>query len=56
MERMRDASLSPAIRSLLTGPQVTLAVVSLASLAKPGGVLDDLVAEGFDVRGPRWKR
>ena len=56
MERMRDASLSPAIRSLLTGPQVTLAVVSLDSLAKPGGVLDDLVAEGFDVRGPRWKR
>jgi len=56
MERMRDASLSPAIRSILTGPQVTLAVVSLDSLAKPGGVLDDLVADGFDVRGPRWKR
>jgi len=56
MEQAREASLGPAIRGLMTGPQVTLAVVSLDSLARPGGVLDGLVAAGFDVRGPHWKR
>lgn len=55
-DEIREATLSPTMRSLLARPQVTLAVVSLDSLAKPGGVLDDLVAAGFDVRGPRWKR
>ena len=55
-KRTREAALSPAIRDLMTGPQVTLAVVSLDSLAEPGGVLDDLVAAGFDVEGPRWRR
>ena len=48
--------LGPQVRRLLGEPQVTLAVVSLHSLATPGGVLDDLKAAGFDVRGPRWKR
>lgn len=56
LEQVRDASLSPAIRGLMGSPQTTLAVVSLDSLAEPGGVLDDLVAAGFDVSGPRWKR
>ena len=56
MEQARDASLTPAIRSQLAGSQTTLAVVSLDMLAKPGGILDDLAAAGFDVRGPRWKR
>ncbi|HZF42947.1 MAG TPA: TraB/GumN family protein [Sphingomonadaceae bacterium] len=51
-----EARLSPAVRSLMNKPEVTLAVVSLDSLAERGGVLDDLVAAGFDVRGPRWKR
>lgn len=51
-----EARLSPAVRTLMNKPEVTLAVVSLDSLAEPGGVLDDLVAAGFDVRGPRWKR
>lgn len=56
MERVREASLSPDIRNLMTSPQVTLAVVSLDSLAGPGGVLDGLAAAGFDIQGPRWKR
>lgn len=56
MEQVREASLSPAIRDLMGGSQVTLAVLTLETLAKPGGVLDDLAAAGFDVRGPRWKR
>lgn len=56
MEQVREASLSPAIRGLMNASQITLAVLLLDSLAKPGGVLDDLVAAGFDVRGPDWKR
>jgi hypothetical protein len=40
---------------LLAQPQLTVAVVELGSLARPGGVLDSLAAAGFDVRGPRWK-
>lgn len=52
----RDASLTPTIRSLLNAPQSTVVILSIDSLARPGGVLDDLVAAGFDVRGPRWKR
>ena len=47
--------LGPQVRGLLAEPQVTLAVVSLHALARPGGVLDELKAAGFDVRGPRWK-
>jgi len=38
---------------LLGKTQVTLAVVSLDTLVTPGGVLDDLVAAGFNVTGPR---
>ncbi len=56
MEQERDASLGPAIRNLLGGSQPALAIVSLDTLASPGGVLDNLVAAGFDVRGPRWRR
>jgi len=47
--------LGPQVRRLLAEPQVTLAVVPLYSLARPGGVLDELKAAGLDVRGPRWK-
>lgn len=52
----REDSTTPTIRSLLSAPQTTLVVLSIDSLARPGGVLDDLVAAGLDVRGPRWKR
>jgi uncharacterized protein YbaP (TraB family) len=34
---------------------VTLAVVPLRVLAEDGGVLDQLDARGFDIRGPVWK-
>lgn len=54
-ETAREKGLSGGVRALLGQPQVTIAVISLDSLASRGGVLDDLVAAGFDVRGPRWK-
>ena len=56
IEAKWEASHSSTVRGLLNRPQVTVAVMSLNSLGKPGGVLDDLVAAGFEVRGPRWKR
>jgi uncharacterized protein YbaP (TraB family) len=54
-EAARAASLRPTVRALMTRSEVTLAVLSLDSLAEPGGILDDLVAAGFDVSGPRWR-
>lgn len=54
-ETARERGLTGGVRALLGQPQVTIAVISLDSLASRGGVLDDLVAAGFDVRGPRWK-
>lgn len=50
-----EASLRPTVRGLMAKPEVTLAVLSLDSLAEPGGILDDLVAAGFEVSGPRWR-
>jgi hypothetical protein len=50
------ADLRPQIRQLMSQPQLTVAVVSLGSLAERGGVLDDLSAAGFEVQGPRWRR
>lgn len=51
-----SADLRPQIRALMSQPQLTVAVVSLGSLAQRGGVLDDLSAAGFEVQGPSWKR
>jgi len=54
-------SLTPAsdlrsqIRGLMSQPQLTVAVVNLRSLARPGGVLDSLAAAGFKISGPAWK-
>lgn len=45
-----------AISGALDQPGVTLAVAPLRLLAEPGGVLDGLEAQGFEVRGPDWKR
>lgn len=53
-DRQLSAALQPTMRRLLAEPQSTVAVMSLHALARPGGVLDDLKAAGFDVRGPRW--
>ena len=33
----------------------TLAVAPLRLLAEPGGVLDRLQADGFEIVGPEWK-
>jgi hypothetical protein len=48
--------LSLQTKRLLAEPQLTVAVVDVRSLARPGGVLDDLAAAGFQVQGPPWKR
>ncbi|HEX8401240.1 MAG TPA: TraB/GumN family protein [Allosphingosinicella sp.] len=50
------ADLRGQMRELMGQPKVTVAVVDLHSLATRGGVLDDLSAAGFDIRGPRWTR
>jgi len=44
-----------AIEDALNQPGTTLAVAPLRLLAEPGGVLDGLEAQGFEVRGPDWK-
>ena len=44
-----------ATQTALAQPGVTMGVASLRILAEPGGVLDQLEAEGLDVRGPDWK-
>jgi len=54
-DAQRDAALGGTVRALLGRPQTTVAVISLDALAARGGVLDDLVSAGFDVRGPKWK-
>lgn len=43
------------IRGLLDGDQVTVAVLSLRTLAESGGILDGLQAAGLDIQGPAWK-
>ncbi len=58
-----DPEIAPLVReqwreatqAALTQPGVTMGVASLRILAEPGGVLDQLAAEGLDVRGPDWK-
>jgi hypothetical protein len=49
------AELIGEMKQLLAEPQVTVAVLTLRSLAEPGGVLDGLEAAGFDIQGPVWK-
>ena len=49
------AELTEEMKLLLSEPQVTVAVLTLRSLAEPGGVLDGLQAAGFDIQGPVWK-
>ncbi len=55
LDNIPRADLRVLTRSLLAQPQLTVAVVELDTLARPGGVLDSLDRAGFDVRGPRWK-
>lgn len=59
-----DAEIGPQLRAqwltalsgALDQSGVTLAVAPLRLLAEPGGVLDGLEAQGFEVQGPEWKR
>ncbi|HLL31894.1 MAG TPA: TraB/GumN family protein [Allosphingosinicella sp.] len=50
-----DSELLPQMKRLLAEPQVTMAVLSLRTLADRGGILDGLEAAGFDIQGPAWK-
>lgn len=44
-----------ALSDAFEQPGVTLAVAPLRLLAEPGGVLDGLEADGFDIVGPEWR-
>jgi len=44
-----------ATQTALAQPGVTMGVANLRILAEPGGVLDQLEAQGLDVIGPAWK-
>jgi hypothetical protein len=44
-----------ALSQAVEQPGVTLAVAPLRLLAEPGGVLDSLEADGFDIVGPEWR-
>ena len=44
-----------AIETAMVSPGVTMGVAPIRLLADEGGVLDGLVARGFEVVGPEWK-
>ena len=44
-----------AIETAMISPGVTMGVAPIRLLADEGGVLDGLVAQGFEVVGPEWK-
>ncbi|MDQ3144509.1 MAG: TraB/GumN family protein [Pseudomonadota bacterium] len=66
-EQVQESCLPPAfsahkpqdlrseMHNLLRQKPLTVAVVELKTLARPGGILDNLQAAGYDIRGPRWK-
>jgi uncharacterized protein YbaP (TraB family) len=49
------ANRTGEMKQLLAQPEVTVAVLTLRSLAESGGVLDGLAVAGFDIQGPAWK-
>jgi hypothetical protein len=51
----RETGLLDQMKQLLAEPQVTMAVLSLRTLAERGGILDGLESAGFDIQGPAWK-
>ncbi len=51
----REVGLLQQMKQLLAEPQVTVAVLSLRTLAEKDGLLDGLEAAGFDIQGPSWK-
>jgi uncharacterized protein YbaP (TraB family) len=50
-----SSELIGEMKQMLAEPQVTMAVLTLRSLAERGGILDGLEAAGFDIQGPAWK-
>ncbi len=44
-----------ALSAAIDQPGVTLAVAPLRLLAEPGGVLDGLESDGFEIVGPEWR-
>jgi hypothetical protein len=58
-----EADLGPQLRQAwrevakreLARPGAVVAVVPLRYLAEPGGLLDDLEAQGYAIQGPRWR-
>lgn len=48
-------SWTGAIRAALGQPGTTLAVAPLRLVAEPGGVLDRLEREGYEIEGPAWR-
>lgn len=55
MRRDSSPEVRRTVRGLLDEPLVTVAVLELGALAGPGGILDELQAQGFEIRGPAWK-
>ena len=49
------AEWTDAIAGALAEPGLTLAVAPLRTLAEPGGVLEGLEAQGYEVDGPAWR-
>ncbi|HEY7810827.1 MAG TPA: TraB/GumN family protein [Allosphingosinicella sp.] len=47
--------LTSELTALLAEPKVTLAVLSLRTLAGKDAILDRLQAAGYDIQGPSWK-
>jgi hypothetical protein len=58
-----DPEIAPVLRGqwadatklALTQPGVTMGVAPLRILAEPGGVLDQLEAQGLEIHGPVWR-
>lgn len=53
-ERMRTEWVG-AIATAIADEGVTLAIAPVRTLGEPEGVLDLLVAQGFEIDGPEWK-
>lgn len=49
------SQITATTRRVLTAQGVTLAVMNLETLARPGGLLDTLQADGRLVEGPAWR-
>lgn len=54
MRQQLTPDIRAAVTALLSRPGTTVAVVDLPLLARHRGILDQLVAAGFQVRGPVW--